>query len=245
MTATVERTQTRTPDAVEADPSHYSVILENDRVRVVRIQYGAGEKSVMHSHPASVIVMLTDALTRMHNHDGSSMDIPGQKGQVMWFDAIEHLPENVGGAPMEGLAIELTDRGAAAKEVQRHFYHEMDARSGAPDVLDQFFATDATVHIAGSPPLDPRGFKEILAVFYSAFPDLAHHMQSQVAEGDLAAARNVVTGTHRGNFQGIPATGRRITVDAMVQQRITNGRIVEMWVNVDMAGLMRQLTQNP
>ena len=43
-------------DAVTVDPKHYKVEMENDQVRVLRIHYGAGEKSVMHSHPASVAV---------------------------------------------------------------------------------------------------------------------------------------------------------------------------------------------
>jgi len=52
---------TTSEDPVKTDPRHYKVEFENDRARVVRIQYGPGEKSVMHSHPESVAVFLTDA----------------------------------------------------------------------------------------------------------------------------------------------------------------------------------------
>ena len=47
-------------DAAKVDPKHYKVELENDQVRVLRISYGPGEKSVMHSHPANVAVFLTE-----------------------------------------------------------------------------------------------------------------------------------------------------------------------------------------
>lgn len=131
----------------------------------------------------------------------------------------------------------------ANRALQRRYYGEMDVRGGSPDVVDAFFAPDATVHVGGMPSVDLRGFKGILAGFYSAFPEMVHHIEAQVAEGDLVVARNRVTTTHRGEFQGVPATGRSVTVDAMVWQRIAGGRIAEMWVLVDMAGLMQQLTR--
>ncbi|HTS08282.1 MAG TPA: hypothetical protein VMP68_22110, partial [Candidatus Eisenbacteria bacterium] len=52
-------------DAVKADPKHYSVISENDEVRILKVHYGAHEKSVMHSHPNAVVVYLTDGKTKM------------------------------------------------------------------------------------------------------------------------------------------------------------------------------------
>ena len=59
--ATARIPQPITDDPVKVDPQHYKVEFENERVRVLRIKYGAGEKSVMHSHPESIAVFLTDA----------------------------------------------------------------------------------------------------------------------------------------------------------------------------------------
>lgn len=96
-------------DAVVADPAHYTVEFENDRVRIIRIKYAPGEKSVMHTHGPNASIMLTDASIRMHLPDGSSEDISGNHGQVMWTDADEHLPENTGDAPFEVVLVELKD----------------------------------------------------------------------------------------------------------------------------------------
>ena len=62
-------------EAVAADPKHYTVEFENDKVRVLRIKYGPHEKSVMHHHPATVAVFLTDAKARFTLPDGSTADV--------------------------------------------------------------------------------------------------------------------------------------------------------------------------
>jgi hypothetical protein len=93
-------------NAVTADTDHYSVAFENDQVRVVRINYGAGEKSVMHEHGDGVVVFLTDATTTMNMADGTSVETTGKAGDVQWSPAQEHLPDNTGGA-MEAVYIEL------------------------------------------------------------------------------------------------------------------------------------------
>src|SRR5689334_12379174 len=72
------------PDAVKVDPKHYKVELENDRVRVVRITYGPREKSVMHGHPAGLVVFLTDAHYKFTYPDGKSEEITGKKGHFLW-----------------------------------------------------------------------------------------------------------------------------------------------------------------
>jgi quercetin dioxygenase-like cupin family protein len=102
-----EAMATTQQDPVSVDPKHYTVELENDRVRVVRIRYGAGEKSEMHSHPESVIVFMTDAVARFSYPDGSSEEITGTAGQVLSLPATTHLPENVSNEPFEVVQVEL------------------------------------------------------------------------------------------------------------------------------------------
>jgi quercetin dioxygenase-like cupin family protein len=98
---------TEVRDVVEADPQHYTVEFENERVRVLRIRYGPGEKSVMHSHPASVTIFLTDIYARFTYPDGQTEEPRGQAGQVLWEAPVTHLPENLSDQPFEVLQIEL------------------------------------------------------------------------------------------------------------------------------------------
>jgi uncharacterized RmlC-like cupin family protein len=95
-------------DAVTVDPKHYTVELENDRVRVVRIKYDGLEKSIMHQHPPGIGTFLTDTKFKFTYPDGKSEDIEAKAGQFIWFSEMwEHLPENLSNEPSEVLYIEL------------------------------------------------------------------------------------------------------------------------------------------
>jgi quercetin dioxygenase-like cupin family protein len=94
-------------DPVQVDSGHYTVELEDERVRVIRVRYGPGEKSVMHGHPALVGVMLTDAHIRFTMADGTTQDISGKAGQVLSFPPQQHLPENLGDKLFEAIIVEL------------------------------------------------------------------------------------------------------------------------------------------
>jgi len=105
--ATQAAAQGAAPDPVRVDSGHYIVELENERVRVLRIRYGPREKSVMHSHPALVAVMVTGGHMRMTYPDGTTEDIVAKAGQVISFPALDHLPENLSDQPFEVVAVEL------------------------------------------------------------------------------------------------------------------------------------------
>jgi quercetin dioxygenase-like cupin family protein len=94
-------------DPVKVDPKHYKVELENERVRVLRITYGPGEKSVMHEHPASVAVFLTDGQVKFTLPDGKTQLTPAKAGSAVWTPAGKHLPENIGDKPFELILVEL------------------------------------------------------------------------------------------------------------------------------------------
>lgn len=100
-------------DAVKVDPKHYSVVTENDQVRILKVHYGPHEKSVMHSHPATVAVFLTDAKGTFTFPDGKKEDFNIKAGQSQYSAAGTHLPENTGDAGMDVIVIEL--KGKAAK----------------------------------------------------------------------------------------------------------------------------------
>ncbi len=62
-----------------------------------------------------------------------------------------------------------------------------------------------------------------------------------MAEGDKVAVRFNITGTHKGDFQGIPPTGKEVSIDCINFLTVVNGEIVEEWSNSDMVGLMQQI----
>ena len=103
MGASVSRAQ----DPVKVDPKHYSVVFENDAVRVLHIHYAVGEKSVMHSHPDSVAVFLEEQKAKMTHPDGKSEEMSGKKGEAVFTPAGVHLPENIGTGPIELILVEL------------------------------------------------------------------------------------------------------------------------------------------
>jgi hypothetical protein len=95
-------------EATVADPTHYTVELENDSVRVVRIKYGPREHSVMHEHARDgILVYLTDHRVRFTYPDGKSEEVAAKAGQTAWAAAGTHLPENLENKPMELLYIEI------------------------------------------------------------------------------------------------------------------------------------------
>jgi quercetin dioxygenase-like cupin family protein len=101
------------PDAVTADPDHYSVEFENDVGRLIRIRYGAGETSVMHNHPANCAIFLGDMPTTFELPDGEVVDVPETAlGQVLCTDAEAHLPTNVGEETGELVLLEMKGRAA-------------------------------------------------------------------------------------------------------------------------------------
>jgi quercetin dioxygenase-like cupin family protein len=100
--ATARMPQPTADDPVIVDPKHYKIEFENERVRVVRIKYRPSEKSVMHSHPESIAVFLTDARAKFTYPDGKTEDINASAGSVQHMDAFTHLPENKSKKPVAG-----------------------------------------------------------------------------------------------------------------------------------------------
>ncbi len=97
----------RAQDAVKVDAKHYTVLIENDQVRVLKATYAPGEKSAMHSHPNTVAVFLTDGKGKFNYPDGKSEDVTMKAGTASWHDAVVHLPENTGDKPFEVIVVEL------------------------------------------------------------------------------------------------------------------------------------------
>ena len=102
-------------DAAKVDPKHYKVEFENDKVRVLRASYAAGEKSVMHGHPDAVAVLLNDMKGNFTFPDGTSEERTGKAGQVLWTPATKHMPANSGDQPYEVIVVELKTKASKTK----------------------------------------------------------------------------------------------------------------------------------
>ncbi|OFW50379.1 MAG: hypothetical protein A3G77_07930 [Acidobacteria bacterium RIFCSPLOWO2_12_FULL_68_19] len=98
------------PDAVSADPMHYSISFENDLVRVLRVRYGPGQKSVMHTHSANCVVFLTDQAFNFTLPDGTSEPASVPAGALGCGDGNVHLPENIGTREAEFVMVEFKNR---------------------------------------------------------------------------------------------------------------------------------------
>ena len=102
-------------DPAKVDPEHHKVVLENEQVRVLRWNISPHEKSVMHEHPANVVVFLTDADIKFTFPDGKSAERHVKAGQVTSGPAVKHDAENIGDKPIELVQVELKT-GAAGSE---------------------------------------------------------------------------------------------------------------------------------
>jgi predicted ester cyclase len=90
-----------------------------------------------------------------------------------------------------------------------------------------------------------EGHKAIVRLFRAVFPDLEWLIDDLIAEGDKVVARTTMRGTHRGDFFGLPPTGRLVEMQGVHIVRIADGRVIEHWGSNDDLGLMRQLGAIP
>jgi steroid delta-isomerase-like uncharacterized protein len=111
------------------------------------------------------------------------------------------------------------------------------------DIIDELFAPDYVLHAPGlSEPL--RGvpaFKRFVRSYFDAFPDWQAQIEDEIASGDRVVVRGIGGGTHRGAFQGVAPTHKRVTATGIAIYRIAAGRIAEEWEIGDRLGLMQQL----
>jgi steroid delta-isomerase-like uncharacterized protein len=108
--------------------------------------------------------------------------------------------------------------------------------------IDELVEPDAQIRTPL--PIEATGaqlLKEVFGRLHRAFPDLHITVEDVIAEGDKVVGRNTVTGTHQGEYMGIPPTGKSVTYNEIFIARFVNGRIAETWGVVDVLSQMRQL----
>lgn len=131
------------------------------------------------------------------------------------------------------------------KAIISHFYEEMEDK-GNLDVVEEILATNCVLHFpSGVDVRGPEGYKEYLAPFLTALPDLKHVIEDMIAEGDKVVARFTVRGTYKGEFMGIAPTGKQVVFTSITIYCIVKGKFVEVWVDYDALGLMQQIGAVP
>ena len=113
-------------------------------------------------------------------------------------------------------------------------------------VIDEVLEPGAVLHVPAPPGVTgSAALKHVWQVLLRAFPDLHVAVEDVIAEGDKVVARNTVTGTHRGEYRGVPPTGRPVRYDEIFILRFADGKVAEIWGVVDLAAQLRQLGMIP
>ncbi len=128
---------------------------------------------------------------------------------------------------------------AEIKSIGPRFFKEQDRLRGGP--AEELCASNYVAHIGGNPPMNLAAHKQFAGAFYSAFPDLNHTIDDTIADGDKVVVRFTLRGTHTGNFMGIPATKKSMTVGAIAIYHVVNGKVAELRAQFDQMGMMQQL----
>ncbi|MCA0452558.1 MAG: ester cyclase [Chloroflexi bacterium] len=110
------------------------------------------------------------------------------------------------------------------------------------DIVDEIFAPDFVAHRPVAPLLNRATYKSLLHGFYLAFPDFRLEINDSLVTSDRVVLRMTYYGTHAAQFMGIPATGCKISMPAIAIFRIEGGQIVENWEEVDLLGVVRQIS---
>src|SRR5687768_7421309 len=129
------------------------------------------------------------------------------------------------------------------KALVRRWFEELDKRNFA--IIDELIPEDYIDHNPPLPELPPgrEGVRQASLRLFAAFPDAVHILDDQMAEGDKVMTRLTTRATFQGEILGLQPTGNVVEVSGVAVHRVANGRLVEHWAHLDMAGFMQQLGQ--
>lgn len=161
--------------------------------------------------------------------------------------ALSDLPEQMGVSARERERNE-TAMSSEAESAQANVALVVESvealNAGHTKRLLSVMAPDFVMHLAEFPePLGRDAWREGFEMMRRAFPDLEAQIEDIIAADDKVAARLMLHGTHQGEFQGIPATGRTIHYVSHEFYRVEDGLVAEEWICSDTASVFRQLTE--
>ena len=126
------------------------------------------------------------------------------------------------------------------KALARRYFKAYE--TGDIDAVMRFIGSGYVLHPgAGGEPMNSEGRKRDEMVFFSAFFNIQANVEDQIAEGDEVANRITMRCTHTGEYQGIPASGKQITITYIDVIVVESGKIVEEWVEFDLLSILRQI----
>lgn len=132
----------------------------------------------------------------------------------------------------------------ANKSLLRRWVEEGWNQGRALKILEEIYAREV-VFVGDGQELHGHGpVRQFVRDTLTGFPDFHNQLDDLIAEGDKVVSRHTLTGTHRGPFMGVPATGRQVRFTGITISRVRDGRIVEAWQNSDIPGLRRALGQD-
>lgn len=149
------------------------------------------------------------------------------------IDILGPLPETPAG-------FDCLDKPVDLESLNRRWIQAFNERAWKTEAAVR--TPDFRAHLSGTPePLDADAWSGFMSAFTSAFPDAHITVESSIAEGDTVATRWTLNGTHRGEFQGISATGRPVRFAGIEFNRVVGGQIAEHWSMFDNLALLRQI----
>lgn len=125
------------------------------------------------------------------------------------------------------------------KANDRRFY-EAWSQGNLAD-LDEVCASEYVLHDSSTSVQGLEAMKQFVSMYLAAFPDGHFTIEDQIAEGDKIVTRWTFRGTHKGELQGIPPTGKQVIVTGISMDRVADGKAVEAWSNLDALGMLKQL----
>ena len=128
------------------------------------------------------------------------------------------------------------------KAIIRRLYEEVWNKRKL-EVISEIISPSHALHapnISGSS-IGPEAYKRQLLLFLAGYSDLHFTIEDSIAENDKVVACWIFSGTHRGNFMGIPATNKKVCVDGMTVHHLAGGKIMDSYANWDALGMMQQL----
>ncbi len=126
------------------------------------------------------------------------------------------------------------------KALIRRFF-ELGPSSGDMKSANALLSPNFALHTPLPSAPGIQGINDVITACRAAFEHLNVTVEDMVAEGDRVAARFTARGIHNGSFMGLPPTGKPVTMTGIEIFRIENGRIVELWGEANLLGLMQQL----
>jgi len=135
---------------------------------------------------------------------------------------------------------------AENKAIVRRLYGEVwNARR--TEVVNEIISLSHALHgtITESSAIGPEAYKATVTRFLKGFPDLRFSIDDMFGEDEKLVVSWNISGTHKGEFMGIPATNKKVSADGITVHHIVNGKIMDSYVSLDVLGMIRQLGVAP